>query len=406
MGVPQVKHVTQLIEERDSITSEVKALTERAADEGKDLNAEQLAYIATLQTRASAIDSQLVTHSNILDSQRSYADLLTKLEPREEVAKPERRNGVQNVEQRSWGDLFVESEAFKNYGGAGTSQRAVVPFSLEERVAINTGDGLVVPYIFTPAAYTYATPLMSVVGHITTGSNAVEYIRWTPNPQTAAPIVAEGGMKPEANMTATPTSDTLDTYAHWKGITRQALEDIPQIRSIVENRLKQGIMVALETAVAAALAADANIPPATVPVGGSLTEAIRVGVATVQSGGFATPNAVLVNPQDAAGIDIAMMQGTLNGASLNGTLWGIKVIPVPGLAAGTAYVGDFKAGVQIFDRGTTSLYMTDSHADLFIQNIVLILAEIRALVAVTEPAAIAECSVSLTAATQSTSAGK
>lgn len=400
-----LKHVTQLVEQRDSITSEVKALTERAADEGKDLTPEQLSYIATLQTRAGTIDGQLVEHTKILDSQRAYADLLTKLEPRDEIAKPERRN-AQNIEQRSWGDLFVESDAFRNYNGAGSSQRAVVPGLFETRAPIDTGDGIAIPYLYTPTAYKYATPLMSVVGHITTGSNAVEYIRWTPNPQGAASLVAEGAVKPEAAMTATPVSKSLDTYAHWKGITRQALEDVPQIRSIVENRLRQGIMVALESAVAAALVADATIPPATVAVGGSLLEAIRVGVATVQSNGFASPNAALVNPQDAATIDIGLMSGTLNGAVVNGNLWGMRVIPVNGLAAGTAYVGDFSAGVQIFDRGSTSLYMTDSHGDLFIQNIVLLLAEIRALVAVTEPAAIAECSVSATAGTQTATAGK
>lgn len=399
-----LKHVTQLVEQRDSITSEVKALTERAADEGKDLTPEQLSYIATLQTRAGTIDGQLVEHTKILDSQRAYADLLTKLEPRDEVAKPERRN-AQNIEQRSWGDLFVESDAFRNYSGAGSSQRAVVPGLFETRAPIDTGDGIVIPYLYTPTAYKYATPLMSVVGHIQTGSNAVEYIRWTPNPQAAASIVAEGAIKPEAAMTATPVSKSLDTYAHWKGITRQALEDVPQIRSIVENRLRQGIMVALESAVAAALAADATIPAASVPLGGTLLEAIRIGVATVQSNGFANPNAVLVNPLDAAAIDIGVMAGTLNGAVVNGNPWGMRLIPVNGLAAGTAYVGDFAAGVQIFDRGSTSLYMTDSHGDLFIQNIVLLLAEIRALVAVTEPAAIAECSVAATT-TQTASAGK
>lgn len=388
-----LKHVTQLVEQRDSITSEVKALTERAADEGKDLSAEQLAYIGTLQERAATLDGQLVEHSKILDSQRAYADLLTKLEPRDDQPpKPERRT-AQNVEQRSWGDLFVESDAYKGYSGSGSSQRAALPGLFEKRAAIDTGDGVVIPYLYTPTQYSYATPLMSAVGHITTGSNAVEYIRWTPNPQGAASVVAEGAPKPEAVMTATPVSKTLDTYAHWKGITRQALEDIPQIRSIVENRLKQGIMVALETAVATALAADVAIPPASVPLGGTLLSAIRVGVATVQSNGFANPNAALVNPQDAASIDIGMMTGTLNGAVVNGNLWGMRVIPVNGLAAGTAYVGDFSAGVQIFDRGSTSLYLTDSHGDNFISNIVLLLAEIRALVAITEPAAIAECSV-------------
>jgi len=396
-----VKHVQQLIEQRDSITNEVRALTERAADEGKDLTAEQLAYIATLQTRAGEIDGQLTQHSQILDSQRSYASLLTKLgdQSGDQAGKPERRD-VQQVEQRSWADMFVESDAFKGYQGAGTSQRAVLPGIFETRAPITTvTGGTVIPYIYTPPTYTYATPLMSVVGHVTVGANAVEWLRWVPNPQAAASIVAEGAVKPEAVMTPQPHSDTLDTYAHWKGITRQALEDIPQIRSIVENRLRQGIMVALETAVATALAADNTIPPATVPVGGSLLGAIRAGVATVQAAGFASPNAVLLNPSDAAGIDIGIMNGTLSGPVTNGSVWGMKVIPVNGLAAGTAYVGDFQSGIQIFDRGSTSLYMTDSHADMFISNIVLLLAEIRALVAITEPLAIAECSVSATAAT-------
>lgn len=384
-----MKHVQQLIAERDSITSEVRTLTERAADEGKDLTPEQISYIGTLQTRAGAIDGQLVEHSKILDSQRSYAELLTKLEPREELAKPERRN-AQPVEQRSWGDMFVESDAFKSYSGAGTSQRAVVPGLFETRAPIMTGDAGTIPkYIFTPAQYTYATPLMSVVGHVTTGSNAVEWVRWTPNPQAAATIVAEGTPKPEAAMTATPQSDTLDTYAHWKGITRQALEDIPQIRSIVENRLRQGIMVALETAVATALGADTAIPPAT--GAGDLLAAIRNGVAVVQASGFSNPNAVLLNPGDFAALDISVMRETNLGPQQGSGFWGMRAIGVPGLPVGTAYVGDFSAGVQIFDRGTTSLYMTDSHADLFISNIVLLLAEIRALVAITEPAAIAEC---------------
>ena len=47
-------------------------------------------------------------------------------------------------------------------------------------------------------------------------------------------------------MTATAQSVTLVTWAHWKEITRQALEDIPQIRSIVEGRLRQGLVGAIE----------------------------------------------------------------------------------------------------------------------------------------------------------------
>src|SRR4029077_13358467 len=126
-------------------------------------------------------------------------------------------------------------------------------------------------------AYQYASPLLDVVGKVTTNANSVQWVQWAPNPQAAASVVAEEALKPEAAMTPTVVPGTLETYAHWKGITRQALEDVPQIRSTVENRLRQGLVVALEGAVSAALTA-ATLPTATVPLGGTLLEAIRVGV--------------------------------------------------------------------------------------------------------------------------------
>jgi hypothetical protein len=75
------------------------------------------------------------------------------------------------------------------------------------------------------------------------------------------------------------------------------------------------------------------------------------------------------------------------------------------LPAGTAYVGDFAQAVTVFDRGTTAVYLSDSHADNFIRNVLLLLAEIRALATVPEPQAAAKCSVGALA-TRSASAGK
>ena len=52
---------------------------------------------------------------------------------------------------------------------------------------------------------------------------------------------------------------------------------------------------------------------------------------------------------------------------------------VPGLAAGTTVVGDFKTAITLFDRGQTSVFVTDSHADFFLRNQLVILAEARML---------------------------
>ena len=197
-------------------------------------------------------------------------------------------------------------------------------------------------------SYTYATPLLDKVGKISTNGNAVQWVQWTPNPQAAASVVPEGELKPEAAMTATPQTGTLATYAHWKAISRQALEDSPQIRSLVENRLRQGIFVALEGAVNAALVA-ATLPAVNGP---TMLASIRTGIATVQAAGFASPNAILINPADAAAIDVAVMVGGLGGPVQVGSYWGIPYVPSNSVPVGTSYVGDFATGVQLFNRGT------------------------------------------------------
>ena len=70
---------------------------------------------------------------------------------------------------------------------------------------------------------------------------------------------------------------------------------------------------------------------------------------------------------------------------------GVELHPrVRGWLSGTAYVGDLDAAVQLFQRGSATVFMTDSHADYFVKNIILILAELRALIVVSEPGAIVE----------------
>jgi hypothetical protein len=120
---------------------------------------------------------------------------------------------------------------------------------------------------------------------------------------------------------------------------------------------------------------------------------IRTGIATVQAAGFATPNAILINPADAAAIDVEVMTGGLTGPVMVGSYWGIPYVPSSSVPVGTSYVGDFATGVQLFNRGTAEVFMTDSHDDFFVRNLLLLLAETRALATVPDPAAIAECTV-------------
>lgn len=389
-----ITYLQRLATERDSLTGAATELAERAATEERDLTTTEQESLRSWQTRCAEIDGQLTEYNAQAESARAYATLRAELDrPEPELAK----RSASSLETRgaSWGEAFVASDAFRDYPGAGTSRRVELPFELETRAAISLADNLgASPFTYSPATFQYASPLLDVVGKVTTDANAVQWVQWAPNPQAAATVVAEEALKPEAVMTPTVVSDTLDTYAHWKGITRQALEDIPQIRSTVENRLRQGLVVALEGAVATALGA-ATLPQAVGPLADGLLGAIRVGVAEVQANGYGNPNAVLLNPADWAALDVATI-GNAGGASGQSGFWGMRAVAVPTVPAGTAYVGNFQTAVQLFTRSAAEVLMTDSHADYFIRNVILLLAEIRALATVPDPGAAAECTVSAT----------
>lgn len=381
-----ITYLSRLTSERDSLTEAATELASKAAAEERDLTSTEADSLRAWQTRCAEIDAQLTEYNAQAESARAYARLRDAVSV-DEPATPTR---VQVREApKTWGELFVESDVFTEYPGAGTSRRLTLPFELEERAAIGIGTmpaGSIPPFTYSPAALTLASPLLNAVGKVTTSSNAVQWLTWTPDPAAPAAIVPEGELKPEASMVPTIASDSLDTIAHHKGITRQALEDIPQIRSIVEGRLRQGILVKLEQEIAAALVA-ATLPTAS---GATLLEAIRVGVGTVQAAGYASPNAVLLNPADWAALDVATI-GNAGGASGQSSFWGVRPIASPTQPAGTATVGDFTEGVVLFSRGTIDVFMTDSHADYFVRNILLLLAEVRALATVPVPAALCEC---------------
>ena len=210
------------------------------------------------------------------------------------------------------------------------------------------------------------------------GSRGAGLTRWRPSSP-------EGEIKPEATITPTPHTESLVTYAHWKGITRQALEDLPRIRSIVETQLRGGLLRKIEADTATALTTETGFVEVTNP---DLLAGVRTAIGTVQAAGYARPTTVVLNPEDWAAIDLAVM-GTANLTPQTQTsVFGLRIVAAAAVPAGTAYVGDLTQGVTLFDRGVTNVFVSDSHADYFIRNTLLVLAETRCLPAVTEPLAV------------------
>jgi HK97 family phage major capsid protein len=401
-------YLRRKIEERASSSEVLKSLQTRAADEGRDLTDPERKTFDEIVERLKELDAEIARIREFDDGAAAFVAMVGASNEAEESAEHARQaasNGgggthepepvAELATRAAFGKRFVESSAFRNYRGAGTSERLTLPgpASPEFRAAITTGDvGLTaytgpVPQVWGgPMGPVFGTTLLNLIGRVQTSNSAVLYLSWTPQPPGDAPVVAEGALKTEAVMDVVEATIALQTYAHYKAVTRQALEDIPQIQTIIQNRLLSGVNLALEGAAVAALVA-ATLQA--VDGAGNFLNGIRSGIATVEAAGF-TPNAVMMHPTDAADVDMQAMFETVNGAVRTGSAWGLPIVPANDITPGTAYVGDFKTGETWFDRGTTDVFMSDSHADFFLRNTLVLLAEARAAFAVTEAAAIAE----------------
>jgi HK97 family phage major capsid protein len=384
-------YLRRLVDERTALTETMSRTMDAAAAEERDLNEAEETAVVGMQTRCAAIDQQLETHNSQAESARRFAGLVGGMETSREPQPPESRRPAQ-LARTTMGQRFVESEEFRSYTGHGQSGRFPIEGFLEVRAAITTDDLNIPHYQWAPKELEpFRSPLLELCGRVAVSTGVVDWVEIGPDP--VAGMVAEGAPKPEATIAMTPRTSALETLAHWVQITRQALEDASYIRSLLETKLRRGLVRKAENDMAVALL-GATLPTATGSTAGgdTLLSVIREGIGTVESAGY-VPTAIALNPADYAALDVDVMGVTTNGPSRSGGYWGLTPVAVASQPAGTATVGDFASGATFFDRGVTNVFLSDSHASLFISNILVILAEARVKSAITEPGAFCECSV-------------
>ena len=382
-------YLDRLLGERVELTAIMSGLADRAASENRDLTDGERSEVARLQERCVQLDGLLTEHEAQSSSARAFAELQARIEAGRErtsdgVARREAGPGRQ-LEQRSAGQIVTESTAFQTYPGRGQMPAVEVPdfINFEQRALITTAGLAIQPFVWSNEINQPPMPLLDVVNHVRVSSGVVEWVEVGADPVAA--VVPEGTAKPEATLTVTPKTSTLDTIAHWVQITRQALADAPYMRSLIEGKLRNGLARKIQADLVTLLNA-AVLTPA---VNADLTTAIRIAVGNVEGAGY-NPNAVLLNPADFAAIEVKAAADSNSGPTRTNAFWGLRPVAVPGLTAGSAIVGDFKEGVTLFDRGVADVFVTDSHAAFFISNILVILAETRVKSAITDPLALSE----------------
>lgn len=304
---------------------------------------------------------------------------------------------------KSIGELFVESKAFKGFDGR-RGPRIDFP-EFEVKTLMTQAAGWAPENLRMPGYVPHAERIPTVLDAIPAGTTtqaAVIYMLESTFTNNAAGRAEGANNAGEAALALTPTTANVCEFAVWIPVTREQMDDVPQVQGYVNNRLS----LMLRQVMSAAILTGAGAPSFTGIIGlaGVQTQAkgadptpdaVYKAMTLVSVTGRANPNVTIWHPNDWQ--DVRLLR-TADGIYIWGSpsdpgparIWGLPVILDSACTENTALVGDFANFTELAMRQGIQLEVTDSHAGLFIQRTLAILATVRAALVVYRPAAICQ----------------
>lgn len=337
--------------------------------------------------------------------------------PEPSAGQPPHARQVDSAQALDLGRRFIRSEQFAAFRQASMRGQIAVELDDIDHRAAPAGTVLTSTYPSqtqrVPGVLTANPDIPLLVADLldnqTSSGQTLEYVRDTSGPATApaagwnaAAVVAEGQNKPQSDFSFELVSTSMKTVAHWVAITRQAADDEGQLTGYINGRLTYGLRYVLDgqilngngTTEVQGIRTTAGIGTYQPGVGNTEGKLIALRRArTVAELAMYPPDAVILHPEDWEDIELDQDdQGqfrvvpNVQGSAVM-RLWGLTVVSTVAMTAGRALIGGFKMGATLWTRQGITLLATDSHADFFIANTLVLLAEMRANVAVHTPKA-------------------
>lgn len=311
----------------------------------------------------------------------------------------------QQVEQ-SFGAQFVKSESFQAMA-AGRSKFA----RLELKTAIINATGASQPLVGAdrlPGIVNNPNRVLTIRDALPVGrtsSNLVEFTRENvftnnANAQYASPA-RENVTKPESGITFTLASAAVVTLAHFIPVSRQVLDDSPQLESYVNSRLTFGLKLEEEDQLlngsgtsgnlSGILASGNNVAYNRAATGDTRIDTLRKAITQAALSEF-DADTVVINPADWEAITLTKAtdgQYIISSPAdlLAPRIWGKRVVATNSIAAGTFLVGAMTMGAQIWDRMDAAVQISYEDGDNFKKNMATLLAEERLALTVYRPVA-------------------
>lgn len=411
-----------------------KAIYKKAEDEDRDPSDEErldieshLKAIETLKGEKEEVEANIKTLQNVEDIGRTLGPVDSGPSVTEEP--PDR---VAKFAQKALGRMFTESDGYKAIQEKGFSgQWSTGPIEFETKAGTlfdgsgGQGAGLIpVPQVAPGVVTTLfqAPRVAPLFAQGVANSNSIRYIVEGTATNSAAGV-AEGGAKPASDLALSTKDESIKKIATILTVSDEMLEDVQQVESYINNRLSLFIQLTEDTQLVRGAGTNdlagimdssrsINTNPGGTAGGYLATDTFSMQIFKAMNGcrgsSFLEPDAVIVNPADWQTIRLARdtanqfygggpFQGPYgSGENLSATgqvtgaidsLWGKPVIVTTAINAGTALVGAFKAGAQIWRRSGITVEATNAHASYFTNNLVAIRAEERLGLTVYRPKA-------------------
>lgn len=356
------------------------------------------------------LDESLIVQSSLQNSVRSLEQIVAKsnTQAKQETSK-------------NFADLILNNADFKasfepvqarKFGSAGVSIKAALT-SFDD-----VGTVLIEPHKRQFIKRLDAgLKIKDLLGYNKTSSNQIPYVVQEEIINKAA-HVEEGEEKPESSLKFTDKDSYVDTFAHMLYASKQILDDVPALQSIINNDMLQGLRIVEELAILYGegkivglfdQATDfektkyANLVDKATPI-----DLLRLAMLQSTLSNL-IPDAIVLNPMDWVGIELIK---TDNGAYIfanpqgvaTKTLWGKKVVESVNIRENEFLLGNFKQGATYWDREQFNFQMSTQDGDNFKKNMVSFRAEGRFGLAVTRPKSFIKGDLTLLAAKSSKAA--
>ncbi|MGD9946427.1 MAG: phage major capsid protein [Sphingomonas sp.] len=386
------RDMAQLAVDLKKATDDVKEFAEKAGAEMKRLGD------VTEETKKGSDDA--------LIKMNGISERLDTLEQ-----KMSRRGSDQPERAKSFGQIVTESDELKAWLGGTRKGTFAMPVKAIISALTTDADGsagdLIVPSR-VPGIVAPPQRRMTVRDLLTpgrTGSNAIEYVKETGFTNSAATVTETAGTaKAQSEIKFDLVLTAVTTIAHWVLATKQILDDVPQLQSYLDGRLRYGLAYVEEGQLLNGggtgtdlngiyTQATAYSEPITPTSAGNLTKIDVIRLAMLQAALAEFPaSGIVMNPRDWADIELTK---TDDGAYLFANpqggveprLWRLPVVETQAMTVDKFLTGAFRLGAQVFDREDANVMISTEDSDNFRKNLVTIRAEERLGLAVYRPEA-------------------